>query len=237
MALTFDNYKFHPSQLGLIMTESRTKEPFGETAKQHLIECWINEKYGRYKDFSNKYLEKGTLAEEDSIDLYSIVKKKYFEKNKELISNDYFIGTPDLYEGESIYKADLIIDLKTSWDIFTFYSNIVKSLDKRYYWQLQAYMDMTGAKTAKLVYCLVNTPVKLIEDEKKKLSWKLGVIDTETDEAFIKGCQHIDINSIFDDIPIEERYIEFTIERNQEDIDKAHKRVIECRNFLNQIQL
>ncbi len=231
----FDNHKFHPSQLCLIMTESRTKEPFGETAKSHLLECWINQKYGRYKDITNKYMEKGTMAEEDSIDLYSIVKKQYFEKNKELISNDWFIGTPDLFIGKSINEAQLIIDLKTSWDIFTFYGVMLKGLDKRYYWQLQAYMDLTGAKKAKLVYCLVNTPYKLVEDEKKKLLWKLGVIDPDKDEAYIKGCEEIDRNSYFDDIPNEERYIEFEIDRNQDDIDKAHNRIIECRNFLNKL--
>jgi hypothetical protein len=96
-------------------------------------------------------------------------------------------------------------------------------------------MDLTGANKAKLVYCLVNTPFKLLEDEKKKLSWKLGVIDQDADEAFIKGCQEIDKNGIFDDIPLDDRYIEFEIERNQEDIDKAHKRVLECREFLNQL--
>ena len=48
--MSFDSYKFHPSSLGLIMTESRTKEPIGETAKAHLLQCWIEEKYGRRKD-------------------------------------------------------------------------------------------------------------------------------------------------------------------------------------------
>lgn len=232
----FDNYLFHPSQLGLIMTESRTKDPFGETAKSHLLECWVNKKYDRYKDITNKYLEKGTMAEEDSIDLYSLVMNEYFEKNKEFISNDFFIGTPDLYKGKSIKEAELIIDLKTSWDIFTFFGVMIKGLDKRYFWQLQAYMDLTGAKTSKLVYCLVNTPYKLVEDEKKKLLWKLGVIDPDTDEAYIEGCKQIDKNAIYDDIPMKERYIEFTVERDQEAIDKAHKRVIECRTFLNQLK-
>lgn len=231
----FSDYKFHPSQLGLIMTESRTKDQFGETAKSHLLECWINKTYGRYKDVTNQYLEKGTLAEEDSIDLYSIVKKQYFEKNKELISNEFFVGTPDLYIGKSIKEAELIIDMKTSWDIFTFYGVMLKGLDKRYFWQLQAYMDLTGAQKAKLVYCLVNTPYKLVEDQKKKLLWKLGVIDPDTDPAYIEGCKEIDKNSYFDDIPQEKRYIEFNLDRDQEAIDKAHDRVIDCRNFLNQI--
>lgn len=227
----FDNYLFHPSSLGLIMTGSRTAEPLGETAKAHLMECYVNRKYGRRKDVTNKFIEKGLLAEEDSLDLYSVVKKELFVKNKETIENSYFIGTPDIIVGES----EVVIDIKTSWDIFTFFSTIHKPMNKDYYWQLQAYMDLIGARSAKLVYCLVNTPYKLIEDQKKKLMWTMGVIDPETDEAYLKACEMVDKNSNYDDIPMEERYMEFPIERNDEDIKKAHERVEYCRNFLNQL--
>lgn len=235
--MRFNNYKFHPSSLGLIMTESRTKELMGETAKAHLVECYVSHTYGRYKDITNKYIEKGLMAEEDSIDLYSLVKKKMFAKNTKLLENDFFVGTPDLFEGESINNANLIIDLKTSWDIFTFYSSMVKPLDKKYFWQLQAYMDLTGASVSKLVYCLVNTPLKLVEDEKRKTMWKMGVIDETADELFQTACNEIEKNAYYDDIDIHDRYIEFTIERDQEAIDKAHDRVILCREFLNQLPI
>lgn len=233
--MSFDNYKFHPSSLGLIMTNSRTNDPLGETAKSHLVECYIEHKYGRYKGISNKYIEKGLMAEEDSIDLYSLVKRKMFAKNQELIENDYFVGTPDLFEGPTIREATLIIDLKTSWDIFTFFSSMVKPLDTKYFWQLQAYMDLTGAKVSKLVYCLVNTPLKLVEDEKKKTMWKMGVIDEEEDELYQTACNEIDKNSNYDDIPKEKRYIEFTINRDEEKIEAAHERVKLCRTFLNEL--
>ena len=225
----FDDYKFHPSSLGLIMTESRTKEELGETAKAHLIECYVSKVYGRNKDVTNKYVEKGLLAEEDSFDLYTLVKDQLFVKNEITFKNDFFIGTPDIVDG------DLIVDIKTSWDIFTFFSVMGKPINKMYYWQLQAYMDLTGAQTAKLVYCLVNTPFKLVEDQKKKLMWTMGVIDTEADEAYLKACEQVDKNSNYDDIPKEKKYIEFEIPRDQAAIDKAHERVNFCRNFLNQL--
>lgn len=171
------------------------------------------------------------MAEEDSLDLYTLVKDQLFVKNKETISNSYFIGTPDIIVGES----ELVIDLKTSWDIFTFFSILHKPMNKNYYWQLQAYMDLIGAQKAKLVYCLVNTPFKLIEDQKRKLMWTMAVIDPDTDEAYQKACDMVDKNSIYDDIPMEERYIEFELDRDQEAIDKAHARVEFCRNFLNQL--
>jgi hypothetical protein len=237
MELNFDNYLFHPSQMGRLMTDSRTKEQWGETAKEYLLECYVSHKYHRTKDFTNKYLEKGTLAEEDSIDLYSLVNKKFYAKNMDIIKNDFFIGTPDLYEGEGIYEAKVIIDLKTSWDIFTFFSSGFKKLNKNYIYQLQAYMDMTGASKAKLAYCLVNTPQHLIEDEKKKAFWRLGVIDSENDDRFQKACEVIEANGKYDDIPMEERIIEYSFERNQELIDLMHERIIEARKYLNQFNI
>lgn len=231
----FSDYKFHPSSLGLLMTESRTKEEIGETAKAHILECYVSKKYGRYKDVTNKFIEKGLLAEEDSIDLYTLVKDKLFIKNSEVLENEWFTGTPDLFEGEEILKATVIIDLKTSWDIFTFFSAMHKAVDKKYFWQLQAYMDLTGAKEAKLVYCLVNTPFKLVEDEKKKLLWTMGVIDPEADPAYLEACKRVDKNSNYDDIPMEDKYIEFTIPRDQAAIDKAHARVEMVRIFMNQL--
>jgi len=63
----------------------------------------------------------------------------------------------------------------------------------------------------------------------------MGVIDPETDELYQTACNEIEKNSYYDDIPMEERYIEFTIERDQDAIDKMHERVELCREFLNQI--
>lgn len=235
--MSFDSYKFHPSSLGLIMTESRTKEAIGETAKAHLLQCWIEETYGRRKDISNKYIEKGIAQEEESITLYSLVTKKFHKKNTETISNDFFVGTPDLYDGASVMEAELIIDIKTSWDIFTFFQVLQKPVNKNYYWQLQAYMDLTGASRAKLVYCLVDTPINLIEDEKRKLAWAMNVIDPEASPEYQTKCQQIEKNMMFGDIPKQDRYIAFEFERNQADIDKAHERVLECRDFLNLFSL
>lgn len=226
----FDTYKFHPSSLGLLMTEARAKgEVIGETTKAHLAECFVSHKYGRKKDITNKYIEKGLLAEEDSMDLYTLVKDKLFVKNTDVIENNFFVGTPD------IITETEVIDLKTSWDIFTFHSVMVKPVNKMYYWQLQSYMDLTGKKEAKLVYCLVNTPFKLVEDEKRKLIYTMGIIDPDTDEAYLLAVKNIELNSNFDDIPMENKYIEFSFERDDNAIELAHERVKICREFLNEL--
>ncbi len=239
--LNFDDYLFHPSSGGDIMTDAKNKSDLlGETCKNKLLECWIEAKYGRKKDITNKYMEKGTQQEDESITLYSRVTKRFHKKNTETIRNKFLVGTPDLFEGDAIMKATEIIDIKTSWDIFTFYQVFHKPINKNYFWQLQGYMDITGAKSAKLVYCLVDTPENLINDAKRKLQWTMGVIDPSAqslNSEYHLQCLQIEKNMTFDDIPMKDRYIEFNFERDQAAIDKMHEKIILCREFMNSLNL
>lgn len=234
--LNFDNYKFRASSIGKLMTGSRTKDPLGETAKAKLLEIYVKEKYGREKETINKYIEKGLAVEEDSITLYSRYKKKFYKKNEERLSNEFLSGTPDLFEGDSINEATLIIDIKSSWDIFTFYNVMHKPINHEYLYQLQSYMALTGAKESRLVYCLVSTPEPLILDEMNRLKWKMGVADPSTNEVYQKACEYLDASLRFEDIPISERIIDFIIKRDDVMIDSIYERVKLCRDFLNSLK-
>lgn len=226
---------FRCSSLGYIMTEPRSKKDgsLGDTCLGHLADKYISVMYGRETDIQNKYIEKGLAVEEDSITLFSRVKKEFFRKNEELVSNEYICGTPDLFTGDSIMKAQTIIDIKSSWDIFTFYRAKLKEQNKMYWWQLQGYMALTGAKSARLVYCLVNTPEGIIYDEKNKLKWKMGVINPETDTNYQEACDAIDKLSRYDDIPMADRMHEVVITRDDEAIEKLYQRVKDCREYMN----
>jgi hypothetical protein len=218
------------------MTDPRSKsETLSETTKTHLIDVYVANRYGRQEDIQNKYIEKGLAVEEDSITLYSRIKRDIFFKNEEHLSNKWIKGTPDLYTGPNIFTAETITDIKSSWDIYTFMRTLTKDVNKMYYWQLQGYMDLSGAKSATLAYCLVNTPAQLIADEKRRMMWKMGVA-TEESPLFIEACEVLDKAMTYDDIPLHERLIEFHIERNDADIMKMHARVEECRNWLNEFE-
>jgi hypothetical protein len=218
------------------MTEPRSKtETLSETTKTHLIDVYVAAKYGRQTDIQNRYIEKGNMVEEDSITLYSRVKKTFFKKNDHSLSNEFIKGTPDLFTGLEISGAETIIDIKSSWDIYTFFRVHTQPLNKMYYWQLQGYMALTGARKAKLVYCLVNTPEPLIMDEERKLMYRMGAATTENPE-FIKACEEIRKSMTYDDIPMTERVIEIDIERSEEDIQRLYSRVVECRKFLNELE-
>ena len=235
---------FHSSSNGLLMVEPRTKsETISETTKSHLLNIWIEEKYNRRKNISNKFLDKGNAVEEDSMTLYSLLKKQMFTKNNKFFENDFICGTPDIING------DTVIDIKSSWDIFTFFA-AGKSLNKDYMIQLQCYMELTGCTRAVLAYCLVNATPKLIEDAKRRAAYDVDILS----EDFTIVCKKIEMDMIFDyalfrqqnpkydlhthisewlgDIPKEERVIEFSFERDNVLIESIYKRVAECRTWI-----
>lgn len=234
--MNFDNTLFRCSSLGHIMTEPRGKtETLSESCKTHLVDVYVANKYNRRQDLQNKYISKGLMAEEDSITLYSRVKKRFFLKNEQHLSNEFIKGTPDMFTGLEITHSDIVIDVKTSWDLYTFFRVHTQDINKMYYWQLQGYMALTGASKALLVYCLVNTPDVIINDEKRRLLWKMGVV-TDENPDFIEACKELEHAMTFDDIPRHERVIEFEIERNDADIYKLYSRVKQCRTYLNTLE-
>lgn len=222
----FNNYIFRCSSLGKIMTDSRSKsEPLSQTTKSYLRELWIEEKYGVKKDISSKYLAKGIQCEEVSISLYSNIKGEFFVKNEKLYHNDYIKGTPDVV-------SKIVVDLKTSWDIFTYFE---AELTKDYYWQLLGYLWLTGRTEGVIAYCLVDTPYDLLLQEEKKIYFDFNC--DEENEEYIEAIENLRKRHIFDYIDERKKVKEFEVKYNQEDIDRLCKRIEECRIYLNQIEL
>jgi hypothetical protein len=241
---------FHPSSLGTIMTDPKNKaEVIDETCKKHLIDVFIAEKYGRRKTLENKWLKKGIAVEDESIGIFNKLNDVKYVKNTETIKNDFIIGTPDIISDEIIGEA------KSSYDIWTFLAAKYSKLDKDYYWQVQGYMWLTGLKSAKLFYALCNTPVEEINDNKKRLAWKMNSIDEETDE-YIERCKEIERNAIYDielfkydnpyfdfhsdvntwnfDIPMKDRFHCIDIPYDEKAIDKLKNRIEECRKWMDE---
>jgi hypothetical protein len=222
-----NDIKFRCSSLGHVMSNAKDKSDISETCKTHLIDVFISHKYGRNTDISNKYTAKGLLVEEDSLTLYSRFKQEFYLKNEALFENEFIKGTPD------IILENTIIDIKSSYDIYTFFRTKFKSIHKLYYWQLQGYMYLTGKQNAKLAYCLTDTPDVLVTDEKRRLQWKMNVID-DVDPVFQEACTEIEKLAVYDDIPMEDRVIEIDIPRNETDIQLIGEKVAKCRNWMNE---
>lgn len=244
--------KFHPSSLGLIMTEPKVKKDIlSQTCKTHLIEIYLNKHYGRKKlQLDNKWVNKGNAVEGESIRIYNEIHGTNYVKNTETLGNDYLVGTPDIHD-KIIDK--MILEAKSSFDLFTFSSAKHSKLDASHEWQCHGYMDLSGLKKAKLFYALSNTPYDIIQDEKRKLAWKMGCIDDESDD-YKEQCAQIERNCIFDierfkfdnsyydfhsdinfwcyDIPVKERLHVIDIPYDQKKIDRIHKRIDLCNQWM-----
>ena len=222
------------SSVGYLMTEPVAKADkeagvLSKTAQKHLIEVYIAEKYGRKRDIQTKQMKKGIETEQDSIDLLSMYLKLPFSKNEERFKNDFITGLPDIING------DTIIDIKSSYDLWTFLGNIPDKLDNLYYWQMQSYMWLTGTRKATIAYCLVNTPESIIQQEKYYLLKKMDVISEESPE-FIKEAMKIEFNMTFDDISINERILTFNVSRSEDDILRIENKVLKARTFLQELE-
>ena len=150
-------FKLRASAGGKLATNPRSKtELLSETTKTYIKE-WLTEQiYGVKKEISSKYLTKGIELEDEAIEyLVANSDLPFFLKNDERFEDEYFVGTPDIVTDE------FIIDIKCSWDCFTFPLFEEEIPNKDYFYQLQIYMHLTGVKKAKLVYILMNTPQEL----------------------------------------------------------------------------
>lgn len=256
-----DLIRFRCSSLGYIMTDPKEKAKkeageLGETAKVHCQDVYISAIYNRREEISNKFLDKGNEREEDAITLVSRINKIFYIKNSERLTNDFITGEPDLFLGKSVRDADETTDTKCSWSLHTFYRAKKGKLDKDYYWQGQGYMSLTGAKKHTLTYCLVNGTATAIDDEKRKLQWRMGVIDpSNPTPEYLAKAQQIEINHIFDiagfikenphfnfdsdvslwryDIPKEERIHSIVIERDEAAIERIYERVKQCWKYID----
>lgn len=195
-----------------------------KTTKTHLIDKFVSVKYGRETEIVSKYTTKGLMVEEDSLTLYSRFLGRYLTKNEETLNNEFIAGTPDVIK-------EHIIDIKSSWDIFTFFRTSGKDVNRMYYWQMQGYMALTGAGSATLAYCLTDTPDVLINDEKRKLLWK-GGFTSELSPEYLEACEKIEKLLKYEDIPIQEKVIEIEVKRNNEDIQRIYDRVKMCREYM-----
>jgi hypothetical protein len=203
--------------------------PLSDTCKSYLMDLFVFTKYGRTKDVKVKYWDKGLMNEEESIDTYSFATNTLFEKNKVRKSNAYLTGEIDFPSEE----LEIIFDMKTSWDLFTFWGSYAKGISDMEWWQMQGYMWLWDIPTAKICKVLTNTPSKLIENEKKNLLRDFLGTTEEYDEA----CLEIEKNHTYDDIPSEEKIIELTVQRDDDAIASIPKRVEQCRDYLNSIKV
>lgn len=230
----FENTKIRCSALGNLMTEpkaaaDKASGALSATAKTSLLEVYVKEVYGREKDIQTKPMKKGILAEDDSITTLSMYDGVLYQKNEKRYENEFITGTPDIVDGK-------VIDIKSSYDLWTFLANIDSKIDKGYWWQLQGYMWLTGLDKAELVYVLSNMPEEMILQEKYYLLKRMNVISEDSPE-YIKAALELEKRLKFDDIPVNQRVIKFSFGKDESAWDFIESKVkaarVELERFHN----
>lgn len=218
-------FKIRASACGQIMTNDRSGKNIGKTALSY-CETWVKEQlYERRKEFSNKYTQKGNEVEDNNLDfIANQLDLGLLFKNEEYFENDFATGTPDAI------LEDIIIDVKSSWDCFTFplFENEIPNKD--YFYQAQIYMWLTGRKSYKLIYVLSDTPEHLIEKEAYWWCKSNGYEELEID-IYNEFVEKMTYGNIPDNLKIKV----YDINYDEAVIEQIKVRVVQCRDYIKEL--
>jgi hypothetical protein len=164
--------KWRASQIGKLMTTSRSKtDVLSQTAKSYIEQLAKEDYFGYTSPLVNRYLDKGTNQELESINLLNSVRFENYEKNTQRIENDFITGECDIITNDSI------IDIKTSWSLDTF-PELPEDIDSNQYeWQGRAYMLLFNRFEFELVFCMVSTWDEFLTQYDDKALHKVDHID------------------------------------------------------------
>jgi hypothetical protein len=199
--------KFRASQLGKLMTSSRTKgEALSQTAKSYIIQKAKEDFFEYRSELNSKYITKGLAQEQDSIDLLNLVRLEDYKKYEHRAENEWLTGSCD------IITENIIIDIKTSWSLDTFPATTYELKDtSEYEWQGRAYMWLYDRPRFELCYVMVTTsPENMSEYENAALHY-------------------------VDHIAPEKRITSITFERDKEIEIQMAERLILATEFYNEV--
>ncbi len=212
---------------GSLLEKKNTKPVLSIGAKSYLKKIFKEITFQRTEEIKSKYLDKGLAVEHISIEMLNELFEQNYTKNTERFENDYFCGEPD------IITDDKVIDIKSSWDYTTFPMLDEEIENKLYYYQILAYMDLLGLQKGEVIYVLVDTPYEIILDEKRRVSWKLGLISDELRYDLPEDLEfEIERNLTYADIPKEARIKVFHIERNEKELAMMKEIIELAREYL-----
>jgi hypothetical protein len=185
-------------------------------SKSVLHKIWNFETLQIKEVLKSKAVRRGKNQEDESIDLVNQVFKTNLVKNTERFENDYFTGEPDLITQKSV------IDIKTceSWE--TFWSKTSEKAHTDYFYQVWAYMLLTGKNQGFVAYTLPSYDQEFISYAQS------STIDLEEAEQTF-------FNLNFDRIPKNKRIKIFKLESRKIDTVKVYKYLDKCREYLDNL--
>lgn len=204
------------------------------SAIKHLIRRYSWEKYNKRVvsiDQARSTTRKGNMMEEEAIAIVSALDKQQYSKEQCMVSNEYLLGICDVFHN----GGRKIIDVKASWNIYTFMPNLINPVDTSYWYQMQGYMELYDADVAEVCYVLVNTPPHLIAREREKMADKYMTGEI-TKDKYDEGMTSLDHSFDYDKIPLKRRVIRQEISRYKEVLPLIYRNVDKCRLWLKEFE-
>ena len=124
------------------------------------------------------------------------------------LKNDEYLENEYFSGTCDVQLDDTIVDVKSVWGRKGLHA-ACNGLDKDYEWQLMGYAHLYNRPKAILFYGLLDTPAE---------------------------CNYGN-EVIYSDMPIEERWVAYNVEINQEAIQSVIDKVVKCREYLQEYDL
>lgn len=196
--------------------------PMLSAGAQTYCKKWLKEKlFKRRKEINSKYLDKGNICEDWSIDFVNAYLLEQNFKNEEYFENEFLTGTPDIIN-------DGIDDIKNSYDFDTFPLCEFEPPNMDYVYQLNGYMHLLGKKKGRIIYTLNNSPYHMIEKEAKSLAYRKG-------GGWGDYMSDLVAHHTYDEIDDEFKIKIFNIEYDEQLMIEVEKRVELCQLYINEL--
>ena len=206
--------------------------PLSQTTISALIRQYGRKVYNKkiaQKGDALSFLKKGSDMESEAVELLAKIDKSRYKLETETIENEYLVGRCD------IICPEKVIDTKISWNVNAFLKARTTPISKKYWYQMQGYMELYNVDEAEVVFLLLNTPPELIEREKVKLQnrFMIGEIDREKYEL---DMDNIESAFTYSSIPMKKRHFRYKIKREPQVFDKVYKKVIRSRDWMQRFE-
>lgn len=228
-----------------------------ETCKNEIRDLWIENALGRRREFYSEMTEKGTVQENESIKILSLVDKFEYKKNE-----DRQIDTRLRLSGELDLKrkhdnGDVeIIDIKSRYDAQSFFANDTDEQKQSEADQLDSYLLLNKEATkATIANVLTNASDDMIrrkiylsslkfENGEMPKSEEIKIIkeqiyDFENFKRLVReisGDISEDVEALeqyeaFREIPMHMKVIKITRERDEERLEAMEQRLKDALNY------
>lgn len=221
-------------------TDKKNNPELPQGAKTY-CKKWLKEYlYQRWRELSNKYIEKGNSTEADGVTLTCVqLKLGMVIENKERRDNGTLNGMIDYIVDNVVY------DNKSSWDLETF-PMFETHPKEEHVWQMQGYCQLWDTPKAVLAYTLNDAPEKMLYDAIRwydDYSAKANIIKNmvytqagwERAAALFFEPLPLSMYPKFVPIPDKDRIKTFTVMRDNIKIGAVYQRRNMCNSYINSL--